>query len=111
MITAKQHDRRDDMRSFLKSLRQRLDPHAKMLGGHERLSSRKGRRVSQEEIAEAIGVSRGWYALLEAGVPINPSVSLLHRLAGALNATPPERAMLFGLAIPELGSFLLPTME
>jgi len=103
--------RRDDIRSFLKALRQRLDPDTKLLGDHERLSSRRGRRVSQEEIAEAAGISRCWYALLEAGAPVNPSVPLLDRLAGALNATPHERAMLFSLGIPELGGLLIPTME
>jgi DNA-binding XRE family transcriptional regulator len=111
MMTVKQRDRRDDMRSFLKALRLRLGSHATMLGKHERLITRKGRPVSQEEIAEAAGVSRCWYAQLESGAPINPSLSLLDRLAGALNATPHERAMLFKLAIPELGSILIPTME
>jgi DNA-binding XRE family transcriptional regulator len=110
-ITVKQPDRREDIRSFLKTLRMRLDPQTKLLGNHARLSNRRGRRVSQEEIAEAAGVSRGWYALLEAGAPVNPSVALLHRLAGALNATPNERATLFGLAIPELGGILMPSME
>jgi transcriptional regulator with XRE-family HTH domain len=89
-------------------MRLRLDPDTKMLGNHERVSSRRGRPISQEEIAEAAGVSRCWYAQLESGMPINPSVPLLDRLAGALNATPRERAMLFGLAIPELGSILIP---
>lgn len=103
--------RRDDIRSFLKALRQRLDPDTKVLGNHERLSLRRGRRVSQEEIAEAAGVSRCWYALLEAGAPVNPSVPLLDRLADALNATPVERAMLFGLGIPELSSILIPATE
>jgi DNA-binding XRE family transcriptional regulator len=104
----KQQDRREDMRSFLKGLRRRLDPNTTILGEHKRLSSRRGRRVSQEEIAEAIGVSRCWYALLEAGAPINPSLPFLHRLADALNATTRERATLFALAIPELGTILIP---
>ena len=95
-------DRREDLRSFLKTLRRRLDPHTALLGAHERISTRRGRRVSQEEIAEAVGVSRGWYASLENGLPIRASVSLLDRIAHALNATPHERAMLFILAIPEL---------
>ena len=37
-----------------------------------------GRLVSQEEIAEAIGVSRVWYALLESGRPVR-GVDLLTR--------------------------------
>jgi DNA-binding XRE family transcriptional regulator len=110
MMNEKQQDKREDIRSFLKTLRLRLDRDVNMLGKHERLSTRRGRRISQEEIAEAAGVSRCWYAQLEAGAPINPSLSLLDRLAGALNATPRERAMLFKLAIPELGSIPIPTM-
>lgn len=111
MTTNYGFDRRDDVRSFLKALRRRLDPDAAILGEFERLSSRRGRRVSQEEIAEAAGVSRGWYALLESGAPVQPSVSLLDRLAGALNATPDERVMLFSLAIPKLATTLLPMMK
>jgi DNA-binding XRE family transcriptional regulator len=92
---------------LLRSLRLRVDPHARMLGEHERLDSRRGRRVSQEELAEAIGVSRCWYGLLETGAPVQPSISLLNRLAIALSATDHERGTLFCLAIPELRGFSL----
>ena len=102
MIDMQQDSRLEHLRSFLKTLRQRLDPHTAILGEHERISTRRGRRVSQEEIAEAIGVSRGWYVSLESGKPIQCSIACLARLAAALNATPPERAMLFSLAVPEL---------
>jgi len=104
MMNLKKSDRREKLRSFLKALRRRLDPNTMLLGEHERISSRRGVRISQEEIAEAAGVSRGWYARLESGEPIQASVSLLDRLAGALNATPHERATLFSLAIPKLGN-------
>ncbi|HTV91700.1 MAG TPA: helix-turn-helix transcriptional regulator [Verrucomicrobiae bacterium] len=93
---------RGDVRALLKALRARVDPRAKTLGTHERVWSRHGRPVSQEELAEAIGVSRGWYSLLENGAPIRPSVALLDRIAAALGATPEERVMIFRLAIPEL---------
>jgi len=99
--------RRENLRSFLKGLRCRLDPDTTLLGEQERVSTRWGRRVSQEEVAEAVGVSRGWYVALESGAPIRPSLPLLARVANALNATPHERAMLFSLAIPELG--VMPT--
>jgi DNA-binding XRE family transcriptional regulator len=92
----------NEMRSLLKGLRRRLDPATATLGEHKRVSSRCGRAVSQEEIAEAVGVSRGWYAMLERGEPIQPSVAMLSRLARALNATRDERAALFQLGIPEL---------
>jgi transcriptional regulator with XRE-family HTH domain len=70
------------------------------------MRSRCGRPISQEELAEAIGVTRGWYCLLESGAPIQPSVSLIDRLASALGATLDERVVLFSLAIPELQSVL-----
>jgi len=85
---------RNELRSLLKDLRSRL------------VSPRRQRAVSQEELAEWVGVSRNWYAALERGVPINPSISLLTRLAIALNATPGERAELFQLAIPALRGVL-----
>jgi DNA-binding XRE family transcriptional regulator len=104
MMNVEQPDRREKLRHFLKALRRRLHPNTMSLGKHERISSRRGLRISQEEIAEAAGVSRGWYARLESGEPIQPSISFLDRLAGALNATPRERATLFALAIPQLGT-------
>lgn len=97
----------DDRREFLVNLRRRIDPAAKMLGGYERLKSRRGRPVTQEELAEAIGVSRGWYARLESRKLAQPSVSMLHRVAEVLMVTPNERAVLFCLAIPALQSVTL----
>jgi DNA-binding XRE family transcriptional regulator len=101
-----QAQRSNDISALLRGLRLRIDPHTRTLGEHERLDSRRGRRVSQEELAEAIGVSRCWYGLLETGAPVQPSISLLNRLAIALGATDVERATLFGLAIPELRGVL-----
>lgn len=100
MITA-QMEQRSEIPRLLKKLRGALDPATAMLGGHERLNSRRGKAVSQEELAEAIGVSREWYACLESGSK-RPSVSVLDRLATALNTSPEERARLFQLAIPAL---------
>ena len=102
-----QLNQRDDRRELLIHLRRRIDPTTKALGSYERLKSRRGRPVTQEELAEAIGVSRGWYARLESGKPVQPSVSMLHRIAEALRATPGERALLFRLAIPALQSVTL----
>jgi DNA-binding XRE family transcriptional regulator len=99
--------RPDDRRELLLHLRRRIDPDTETLGDYERLGSRRGRPVSQEELAEAIGVSRGWYARLESGSNVQPSVSMLHRIADALKATPGERARLFRLAIPALESVML----
>jgi DNA-binding XRE family transcriptional regulator len=101
-IEESQSKRRDERREFLLSLRRRVDPASTTLGSYERLKSRRGHPVTQEELAEGIGVSRGWYARLESGKPVKPSISMLHRIADALNATPRERALLFRLAIPAL---------
>ena len=102
MINAVQLKTCDGIRSLLKGLRGRLDPSTPALGEHQRLSTRRGKAVSQEELAEAVGVSRGWYAMLERGEAIQPSIAILGRLARALNATRDERLALFQLAIPEL---------
>lgn len=89
---------------LLKEWRGRLDPSTATLGKHERLGSRRGKAISQEELAEAIGVTREWYACLESGAK-RPSLSVLDRLATALNTSPQERARLFQLAIPALQDF------
>jgi transcriptional regulator with XRE-family HTH domain len=63
-----------------------------------------GKAVTQAELAEAIGVSREWYALLECGAArTRASTGLLGRLADALMVTPDERGRLFHLTVPELG--------
>lgn len=94
----------------LRTLRARIDPATVMLGKHERLNSRRGRAVSQEELAEAVGVSREWYACLETGAK-RPSIPVLERVATALNASPQERAALFQLAIPALQDFFAVIMR
>jgi DNA-binding XRE family transcriptional regulator len=96
----------EQMRVLLKRLRCGLDPATPRLGTFERLHSRVGRAISQEELAEAVGVSRGWYAMLERGKPVQPSIGMLSRVAGALNATLEERTTLFRLAIRELKELL-----
>jgi len=87
---------------FLKEQRRRIPREALSLGDHERLPIRRGKLVTQEELAEAIGVSRGWYAMLESGAALNTSPRLLARLADALALPDESRKILFSLAIPEL---------
>jgi transcriptional regulator with XRE-family HTH domain len=95
---------RSELAVLLKFLRRRVDPNVRDLGSYTRLPSRRGKRVTQEEVSEAIGVSREWYSLLECGAaPTRASTSLLDRLADALMVTPAERVRLFHLAVPELG--------
>ena len=63
---------------------------------------RRGRHVTQEELAEALGVSRNWYRRLESREPARASMKLLDRIASVFALTPEERKALFILAIPEL---------
>jgi hypothetical protein len=94
---------RSDLALFLKFLRERIDPEVRNLGPHLRPPARVGKRVTQEEVAEAIGVSREWYGLLESAATARTSTGLLDRVADVLMVTPDERARLFALAVPELG--------
>jgi DNA-binding XRE family transcriptional regulator len=86
---------------FLKTSRSRIPPEKPTLGSWDRLPIRRGRRVTQEEIAEAVGVSRSWYRRLERG-SVRASARLLDRLANAFDFSPEDRMKLFALGIPEL---------
>ena len=88
--------------SLLRSLRSRIPRETVTLGSWRRLPTRRGRRVTQEEMAEAVGVSRNWYRRLETGAGVRASMKLLDRLASAFAFTPEERTRLFILAIPEM---------
>jgi DNA-binding XRE family transcriptional regulator len=88
--------------TFLKNHRQQLDRESKSLGSHLRVRGRVGRAVTQEEMAEALEVSRPWYAMLEAD-SAHPSPTLVNRMCDALSLDDDERNELFRLAIPELG--------
>ncbi len=83
-------------------MRHRIDPGIGALGSYERPAVRRGRPVTQEELAEAIDSSRVWYAMLESGASLCTSPQLLDRLAQALMLDADERTELFSLAIPEL---------
>jgi transcriptional regulator with XRE-family HTH domain len=94
---------RSELAVFLNHLRRRIDPDSPALGAYVRGLGRLGKRVTQEELAEAIGVTREWYAVLETAGTTRASTSLLERLADALMVTPEERATLFYLAVPQMG--------
>jgi DNA-binding XRE family transcriptional regulator len=89
----------DSLSEFLRWSRSNIPADASRLGDYERLPSRVGKPVTQEEIAEAVGVTRTWYGKLETGDSARPSLTLLRRMAAALMLQPPERAQLFSLAI------------
>jgi transcriptional regulator with XRE-family HTH domain len=98
---------RSELPLFLNFLRRRIDPDVRSLGPRARLPKRLGKRVTQEELAEVIGVTREWYALLESGARTRASTDLIDRLAVALMVTAEERARLFRLALPELAQVRL----
>jgi transcriptional regulator with XRE-family HTH domain len=103
-VLLEQSEPQSELGAFLKMLRHRVAPESSTLGPYERLASRYGRRVSQEELAEAVGVTRGWYRMLESGASVRASMQLLDRLAEAFALATDERRMLFTLAVPEMRS-------
>jgi transcriptional regulator with XRE-family HTH domain len=80
----------------------RLARESLFLGGHPRLGTRVGKRVTQEELAEYLGVSRNWYMRFEAGAPAGFSIRLLNRLGDMLLLSTEELAELVRLAKPAL---------
>jgi len=101
-MTAPLFEPKSALGPFLKMLRQRISPGSDTLGPSKRLPVRCGRRVTQEEMAEALGVSRNWYRRLESGADARASTKLIARLAHVLLLTPDERITLFALAVPEI---------
>ena len=87
---------------FLKTCRRSIPPETGALGSWKRLPARRGRRITQEEMAEAVGVSRNWYRRLESGNAPRASAKLLDRLAEAFSFSTEERMKLFLLGIPEM---------
>jgi peroxiredoxin/DNA-binding XRE family transcriptional regulator len=94
----------DERRRFfgdvLRRCRLAIPVETKALGPFTRLSNRVGKAVSQEEFAEAIGISRSWYGFLEIGRPVQPSVELLERICEALMLRERQRLTLFELGLP-----------
>lgn len=88
----------------LRDARLAIPPEAASLGNVLRLPCRVGKAVSQEEVAEAVGISRVWYVRLETGRSVSTSVALLERLANALMLNDTQRAELFPFAPAEISS-------
>lgn len=89
---------------LLRRCRGRLRPERASLGPYLRLPNRVGKAVTQEEVAEAAGISRQWYVQMESDRPVRVSASLLAAIADVLMMDSVERAALFRLAVPELRS-------
>jgi peroxiredoxin len=58
---------------FLRQVRTGIPAGTKSLGTFIRRPNRVAKGVCQEELAEAIGVSRDWYGMIERGRPVRPS--------------------------------------
>jgi DNA-binding XRE family transcriptional regulator len=101
--TSTDDERRRTLSAFLLNRRQRIDANAARVGTYMRRENRIGRPFTQEEIAEALDVSRQWYAALELSLPVRPSPALLDRIATLFDLHDDDRLTLFRLAIPEFG--------
>jgi transcriptional regulator with XRE-family HTH domain len=87
---------------ILREHRRRLDPRMMALGDFVRRTDRVGKPVTQEELAEAVGVTRVWYARLERSVDAKASARLVSRLADVFMLDDAERTALLLAAIPAL---------
>jgi transcriptional regulator with XRE-family HTH domain len=101
-VTAKYAERQERLGELLRRSRTRITPDRASLGPYLRRPTRIGKPVIQEEVAEAAGISREWYARLENDRLLRVSSAVLGRIADALMLDPVERAALFELALPEL---------
>ncbi|MEV0939692.1 MmyB family transcriptional regulator [Micromonospora wenchangensis] len=94
-------DQNSELAACVKAWRHRLPP-----DDHQVARRRRGRRsnVTQEEIAELVGVSVVWYSNLERGVRANYSDAFLDAVAGTLRLDRHERELLYLLAIGRMPS-------
>jgi len=65
----------------MKSRRRAIPPEARLIGEYKRGARRIGRPVTQEELAEALGISREWYCALENGKFSDVSPELIGKVA------------------------------
>jgi transcriptional regulator with XRE-family HTH domain len=68
----------------LRRRRQAILPESRFIGEFTRSSHHVGRRVTQEELAEALGISREWYSALENGRFGKASPGLVRKIGRAL---------------------------
>jgi transcriptional regulator with XRE-family HTH domain len=100
MAVASSPFRRDELRAFLRSRRERLSPAD--VGLPDNGGRRRTPGLRREELAALAGVGVSWYTWLEQGRDIHPSPEVLDALARALRLDPAERRTLFALARTEL---------
>lgn len=99
-----EHERLSEL---LRRCRARIAWECASIGSYLRSPIRIGKAFTQEEAAEAVGISRQWYVMLESDRSVRVSAAVLARIADALMMDPTERATLFRLAVPELRSISL----
>jgi transcriptional regulator with XRE-family HTH domain len=92
----------DGLGQFLRNARTAIPPEARCLGRMLRHPNRIAKPVTQEEVAEVLGISREWYARIECGRQTRVPPALLGQLADVLMLQDPARNELFACAIPEL---------
>jgi transcriptional regulator with XRE-family HTH domain len=80
----------------IKQRRLTIPPASVVIGKHQRQAQRVGRPVTQEEFAEAIGVSPEWYCALENSKCSEASPALIRKIAIALHDRRAERQMQMG---------------
>lgn len=89
-------DTTQELAAFLRTRRERLDPHD--FGLPSRRRSRRTPGLRREEVAELAGVSIDYIVRLEQARGLRPSADVVEALARALRLAPNERAYLFDLA-------------
>ena len=99
-VAAKELDRK--LGALVKRCRLRIETECPLLGHFKRLPARIGKPVSQEEVAEAVGITRQWYGRIESDSKTRISPSVLTRIADSLMMDSDERAALFEMAVPEI---------
>ncbi|MGC0416136.1 helix-turn-helix transcriptional regulator [Embleya sp. AB8] len=95
-MTSRTVDPTHELAAFLRTRRERLDPHDFDLPS--RRQSRRTPGLRREEVAELAGISIDYVVRLEQARGLRPSADVVEALARALRLAPDERAYLFDLA-------------
>ncbi|MFE3186534.1 helix-turn-helix transcriptional regulator [Streptomyces violascens] len=95
-MTTRTVDPAQELAAFLRTRRERLDPHDFPLPS--RRQARRTPGLRREEVAELAGVSTDYIVRLEQGRGLRPSANVVEALARALRLPPDERDYLFNLA-------------
>ncbi|MFE6160148.1 helix-turn-helix transcriptional regulator [Streptomyces sp. NPDC056486] len=95
-MTTRTVDTTQELAAFLRTRRERLDPHD--FGLPSRRQARRTPGLRREEVADLAGVSTDYVVRLEQARGLRPSADVVEALARALRLAPDERAYLFNLA-------------